>query len=103
MKKIEKEIKKKSTELIESSLPEISSLDNIQISPKQTKRNLPLFLVPFAATLTIAVIMIPVLLKQVAPAKTKPTSRPSLRARSSSRSVSAFPLRQSTAAPRTGS
>lgn len=73
MRKIEKEIKKKSTELIESSLPEISSLDNIQTKTKKP-RNIPLLLVPFAATITIAVIMIPVLLKQVAPAQVKPTS-----------------------------
>ena len=68
MKRIEKEIKKKSTELIESSLPEISSLDNIQPSPKKVKR-LPYFLIPCGAALAVSLIMIPLLLKQVAPIK----------------------------------
>ena len=66
MKKIEKEIKKNSTELIESSLPEIDSLDNIPVKTKKT-RSFPLFLVPCGAALAIAAIMIPVLLKQFAP------------------------------------
>ena len=71
MKKIEKEIKKNSTELIESSLPEIDSLDKITPKTKPVRR-LPLFLVPCGAALAISAIMIPVLLKQVAP--TAPTT-----------------------------
>ena len=63
MKKIEKEIKKNSTELIESSLPEISSLDNIPTKAKNTRR-LPFYLIPCGAALAVAAIMIPVLLKQ---------------------------------------
>ncbi len=66
MKKIEKEIKKNSTELIESSLPEIESLDKIPTKTKKTGR-LPLFLIPCGAALAISAIMIPVLLKQFAP------------------------------------
>lgn len=71
MKKIEKKIKKESTELIESSLPEISSLDNIQVSPKKAKR-LPFYLIPFGAAVAVSAIMIPVLLKQVKPNNTNP-------------------------------
>ena len=57
---MEKEIKKNSIHLIESSLPGISSLDNI--TPKKIKNNreLPLFLVPLAVAFTaIVAITIP--------------------------------------------
>ena len=77
MKRIEKEIKKNSTELIESSLPEISSLDNI---PTKTKKNsrLPFFFIPAGAVaLTAVAIMIPLLMKEVKPGTIVPPSNPS--------------------------
>ena len=67
MKRIEKDIKKNSTKLIESSLPEISSLDNLSHKQKN-KRDYPLFFVPLGvAAVAIAAIMVPVVMRQVAP------------------------------------
>ena len=65
MKRIKQEIKKNSQDLIESSLPEISSLDNIQIKPKKTK-NFPILLAPLGAAcacIALVAILIPTLLK----------------------------------------
>ena len=65
MKRIKQEIKKNSQNLIESSLPEISSLDNIQIKPKKTK-NFPILLAPLGAAcacIALVAILIPTLLK----------------------------------------
>lgn len=63
MKRIEKDIKKNSIELIESSLPEISSLDSIQPKAKK-KRYLPLCFAPLgAAALVVTAILIPTILK----------------------------------------
>lgn len=65
MKRIKQEIKKNSQNLIESSLPEISSLDNIQIKPKKT-RNFPILLAPLGAAvacIALVAILIPTLLK----------------------------------------
>ena len=65
MKRIKQEIKKNSQDLIESSLPEISSLDNIQIKPKKTK-NFPILLAPLGAVcacIALVAILIPTLLK----------------------------------------
>ena len=74
MKRIEKEIKKNSTKLIESSLPEINSLDNIPTKAKKNNR-LPLFFIPAGALALAAVaIMIPLLMKQVVPAQLPSTS-----------------------------
>ena len=64
MKRIEKEIKKDSTQRIESSLPEINSLDNI---PTQTKKpnRLPLFLIPVGIVAAIVVaVVVPLSLKR---------------------------------------
>ena len=62
MKKIEKEIKNSSAKLIESSLPEISSLDNLPTKVK--KKDSPfLFILPLGlATLAIAALLIPTFL-----------------------------------------
>lgn len=70
MKRIEKEIKKNSQELIESSLPEISSLDHIPIKTKKNK-DLPFYFAPLGmAALAIVAIMIPIAMrKQAAPVK----------------------------------
>ena len=65
MKRIKQEIKKNSQNLIESSLPEISSLDNIQIKPKKTK-NFPILLAPLGAAcacIALVAILIPTILK----------------------------------------
>ena len=65
MKRIKQEIKKNSQDLIESSLPEISSLDNIQIKPKKTK-NFPILLAPLGAAcacIALVAILIPTLSK----------------------------------------
>ena len=65
MKRIKQEIKKNSQNLIESSLPEISSLDNIQIKPKKTK-NFPILLAPLGAAcacIALVAILIPTLSK----------------------------------------
>ena len=62
MKRIEKEIKKNSAQLIESSLPEIDSLDNIPYKAKQHKR-LPLIFIPVGAVALMAIaIMVPALM-----------------------------------------
>ena len=63
MKRFEKDIKKNSIELIESSLPEISSLDSVQPKAKK-KRYLPLCFAPLgAAALVVTAILIPTILK----------------------------------------
>ena len=68
MKKIEKEIKNNSIELIESSLPEINSLDNIPVRTKK-RRDFKLILIPLGAAAVFTAVMIPVLLRDVAPKK----------------------------------
>ena len=77
MKRIEKDIKKKSAQLIESSLPEISSLDNIPVK-KKSNRDLPLYLVPLAlAACAVVAILIPISMKVVAPNGITPSVKPS--------------------------
>ena len=67
MKKIEKEIKKNSTELIESSLPEIDSLDKVPVKTK-TNKKWPILFAPLGAiVLALTAIIIPLALKDVAP------------------------------------
>ena len=67
MKRIEKDIKKKSAQLIESSLPEIDSLDNIPVKTKKA-HSLPLFLVPAGlVTVAIVAIVVPLSLKHPLP------------------------------------
>lgn len=60
MKRFEKDIKKNSAKLIESSLPEINELDKISIKPK-TNKKLPLILAPmgvaFAAIAVVAIVL----------------------------------------------
>ena len=65
MKRIKQEIKKNSQDLIESSLPEISSLDNIQIKPKKTK-NFPILLAPIGAAcaaIAVVAILVPTIMR----------------------------------------
>ena len=77
MKRIEKEIKKNSSKLIESSLPEIDSLDSIHIEAKQRKSfKYPLFAVPLAASaLLVAALLIPLAVKANNPKPIESTSR----------------------------
>ena len=67
---MEKEIKKNSLHQIESSLPEISSLDNIQTKLKKT-RNFPILLAPIGAAvacIALAAILVPTIMRSgVAP------------------------------------
>lgn len=65
MKRIKQEIKKNSQNLIESSLPEISSLDNIKIKPKKT-RNFPILLAPIGAAcacIALVAALVPTIIK----------------------------------------
>ena len=63
MKRIEKEIKKNSAQLIESSLPEISSLDSIHVEAKK-HRTSPLLFVPLgAAALLVTALLLPTVMK----------------------------------------
>ena len=73
MKKIEKEIKKNSQELIESSLPEIDKLDNIPIKAKANKK-WPFVFAPLGAVaLVLTAILVPTLvLRQGVPSSLIP-------------------------------
>ena len=67
MKRIEKDIKKNSAKLIESSLPEIDALDSIPTKAKKTFK-FPFYLIPAGvAACAAAAIIIPLSLKVAAP------------------------------------
>ena len=63
MKRIEKDIKKNSTQRIESSLPEISELDSIPVKAKNTN-HLPLCFIPVGVAVAVIIaVAIPLSLK----------------------------------------